>query len=262
MKKLEYIFQETSHKWAIITKDPERPDYIIDTNEYLISSGEDVIILDPGGMEVFPPVFTAVSSEFNPEKINHIFASHQDPDIISSLSLWMEINPQIKCYISWIWNTFVPHFGGKDDTFIPIPDTGMDIPLGDITLKAIPAHHLHSAGNFHLYDPVSKIYFSGDVGSALVNQEEIFVQDFDSHIKHAELFHKRWMGSNRARVNWCERVSKMNIEILAPQHGALYRGENVERFINWFAETEVGLLDTDLNYVDLENGEAESTPAE
>jgi len=32
------------------------------------------------------------------------------------------------------------------------------------------------------------------------------------------------------------------IDLLCPQHGAIYRGADVERFINWFAELEVGQL--------------------
>jgi len=29
---------------------------------------------------------------------------------------------------------------------------------------------------------------------------------------------------------------------MCPQHGAIYRGKDVQRFINWFAELEVGVL--------------------
>ena len=54
----------------------------------------------------------------------------------------------------------MPHFGGQDSTFITIPDPGMTIRLGGLELQAIPAHYLHSSGNFHLYDPKAKILFS------------------------------------------------------------------------------------------------------
>ena len=27
-----------------------------------------------------------------------LFASHQDPDIISSLTLWLEVNRQLRCF--------------------------------------------------------------------------------------------------------------------------------------------------------------------
>lgn len=244
MKTARVIFESGGHKWIALVRDPNRPDYLIDTNEYLVVDGNDAILLDPGGNEIFPAVFSALSTEFDPRKIDKLFSSHQDPDIISSLSLWLEFNPKIKCYISWLWSSFVPHFGGNAETFVSIPDGGIDIMVGSQRLQAIPAHYLHSSGNFHLYDPKAKILFSGDVGAALMppGEDSLFVEDFDRHIRHAEGFHRRWMGSDKAKRDWCNRVSQLDIEMMCPQHGAIYRGEQVRRFIDWFSHLEVGVL--------------------
>lgn len=243
MKKLSFIYENGDHKWAVIARDPERPNYLIDTNEYLISVNDDAILTDPGGMEIFPAVFSAISNSVDPSSIKKLFASHQDPDIISSLSLWLDYNPNLKCYLSWLWASFIPHFGGNDETFIPIPDEGMEINLGNISLKAIPAHYLHSSGNFHLYDPQAKILFSGDVGAAMIPHDEdyLYVHDFDKHRPYIEGFHRRWMGSNQAKNDWCDRVDNMEIEMLCPQHGAIYKGDDVKRFLQWFRELEVGI---------------------
>jgi len=244
MKTAIPLFEDGDHKWLMITRDPNRPDYLIDTNEYLVTSGDEGILLDPGGSEVFPAVFSALSTVYDPRRISRIFASHQDPDIISSLSLWLEFNPDIKCYLSWLWQGFVPHFGGTAETFVPIPDSGMDIVVGSLRLQAVPAHYLHSSGNFHVYDAKAKILFSGDVGAALLppGEDGVFVENFDRHIRHAEAFHRRWMGSNEAKRDWCARVAAMDIDMLCPQHGAVYRGEDVHRFIDWFSRLEVGVL--------------------
>ncbi len=242
MKTIQFIYEDGTHKWAAVARDPSRQPYVIDTNEYLVMNGDHALLCDPGGMEIFPAVFSAISSEFDPRKIGMLFASHQDPDIISSLALWLKVNPELRCYNSWLWSSFIAHFGGTDQTFVNIPDEGMPIALGSLGLQAIPAHYLHSSGNFHLYDAKAKILFSGDIGAALLPQDEagLYVQDFDKHIRHAEGFHRRWMGSNTAKRLWCERVSKMEIEQLCPQHGAIYQGADVARFINWFSELEVG----------------------
>lgn len=243
MKKIRFIYTERDHRWGIIARDPEKPIYMIDTNECLIIHGEEGLLTDPGGMEIFPSVFSAISSSFNVKNIKTIFSSHQDPDIISSLTLWLEVNPELKCYISRLWSTFVPHFGGDNKTLIPIPDEGGILTLDTLRLKMIPAHYLHSAGNFHLYDQKAKIYFSGDVGAALLSGvEDIYVKNFDEHIEHARGFHERWMGSNEARLDWCQRVSELEIDTLVPQHGSIYQGKDVERFINWFSELKVGLF--------------------
>lgn len=242
MKKAVTIYEEGGHRWVVIARDPERPGHVIDTNEYLVSFGKESALLDPGGVEVFPAVFSALAEVIDPRQVTWLFASHQDPDIVSSLSLWLDVNPALRCHVSRLWSSFIPHFGGTAETLIPIPDDGGEIALGALTLRAVPAHYLHSSGNLHLYDEKAAILFSGDVGAALLPEGEsgLFVKDFDRHIRYAEGFHKRWMGSNEAKLEWCERAGRLKIEMLCPQHGAIYQGADVGRFINWFAELKVG----------------------
>lgn len=242
MKKYQTIFEQGDHQWAVITRDPEKPDYLIDTNEYLVIQGDKAILTDPGGMEIFPEVFSAINTEFDARNIQALFSSHQDPDVISSLALWLDFNPNLQCYLSWLWGSFIPHFGGNATTFISIPDEGLDIQLGRLRLRAVPAHYLHSSGNFNLYDPTAKILFSGDIGAALLppGEDDLIVKDFDQHIRHAEGFHRRWMGSNEAKLDWCRRVQDLEIDMLCPQHGAIYQGADVMRFINWFSDLQIG----------------------
>jgi len=244
MKKSQTIFEEGDHQWIMVARDPEKPHYLIDTNEFVIRSGSDALLTDPGGMEIFPAVFSAISKVMDPQDITQLFASHQDPDIISSLALWIEFQPELVCHLSWLWGSFVPHFGGNDKTFSNIPDQGKSFKLNNLELECIPAHYLHSSGNFHLYDRQAKMLFSGDIGAALLPADEsnFVVADFDKHIELARGFHQRWMGSNEAKLQWCERVSALDIDMMCPQHGAIYQGEDVNRFINWFSELPIGIL--------------------
>lgn len=242
MKKATIIYKSGEHQWIAVARDPERPNYLIDTNEYLITDGNTALLTDPGGSEIFAMVFAAICEAFDPARINVLFASHQDPDTISSLSLWLDFKPELKCHLSRLWSNFVPHFGGTDQTLIAIPDEGSEIAVGKLKLRAVPAHYLHSSGNFNLYDPAAKLLFSGDIGAAMLPEElnGLFVKDFDRHIRHAEGFHRRFMGSPEAKRLWCERVAAMEIDMLCPQHGAIYQGADVNRFINWFSELQVG----------------------
>ena len=242
MKKAIEIFREGDHAWTVIARDPERPGHLIDTNEYLITHRDDALLTDPGGLEIFPAVFSAVCTRIDPRTLRALFASHQDPDIISSLSLWLELDPSLRCYASWLWASFIPHFGGSPDTIVPLPDEGAAIPLGRLALQALPAHYLHSSGNFHLWDPAAGILFTGDVGAALFppDRTDPFVKDFDDFVRHAEGFHVRWMGSNEAKRDWCERVARLPVRMLCPQHGAILRDADVQRFVTWFDGLKVG----------------------
>jgi len=83
---------------------------------------------------------------------------------------------------------------------------------------------------------------SGDIGAALLAPgAPIFVEDFRAHIPKIEFFHRRWMPSNSAKNDWIKRVRDLEIDMLAPQHGAIYTGANIAHFLDWFEELEVGI---------------------
>lgn len=245
--KSEKFYSEGQHHWfTIYDQDESR---VIDSNVYAVQIDGHTLLLDPGGFEVFPSVFAALVDVLTPSSIKSAFVSHQDPDIASSLPLWAACNPDITWYTSKLWVGFIRHYGALDANIQGIPDEGGEIVVGTSRLQVIPAHYLHSSANFHLYDPSAKVLFSGDVGAALLPPGHAAFVDrrdmespaaFDAHIKHAEYFHKRWMPSAAAKRDWCERVSKLDIDYLCPQHGAIYTGRNVQRFIDWFDQLEVG----------------------
>lgn len=231
-----------NHRWVMFGRDPGKPEKIIDTNQFLITSGDQSILLDPGGIELFAPMLAATLKYVPIDNITHLFASHQDPDIISSLGLWDQVLPNAKLHCPWLWEGFVRHFGMNNIEYAPIRDQGETIRVGNIDLQLIPAHYLHSSGNFNVYDPVAKILFSGDIGAALEAPDAPFeVENFNDQIDKMQLFHQRWMPSNRAKQDWIRRVRKLDIEIMAPQHGRIFRGENVGKFLDWFEALEVGV---------------------
>lgn len=240
------VFEKGKHRWWVLYDQNEQR--VIDSNVFIMESNEDAIIMDPGGFEIFPYVFTAAAEVVPPSMIRAAFVSHQDPDIASSLPLWNACNDKIVWHMPKLWEGFVRHYGGLEANFSGIPDEGGEITIGGKKLIFVPAHYLHSSANFHVYDPEAKVYFSGDVGAALLSPgHSAFVSSkdpkaFDAHIAHAKYFHQRWMPSNEAKRDWCQRVSQLDIDYLCPQHGAIYEGENVQRFLNWFDSLKVGIV--------------------
>ncbi|MDH4224283.1 MAG: FprA family A-type flavoprotein [Deltaproteobacteria bacterium] len=236
------LYNDGARRWVYLGRDPNKSDTIIDTNQYLIVHNGEGMLLDPGGIETFPSMVSTLSREIELEKITTIFASHQDPDIISSLALWFGLLPNIEVYVPWVWGTFIPHFGGGR-VLKSIPDEGMTFSLGgsnDLTL--VPAHYCHSSGNFSLYDPTAKVLFSGDIGAALLppSLTDIFVSNFSKHTQFMTGFHKRWMPSNEAKNKWVHRVRDLNITLMCPQHGAIFRDGDVKQFQDWFENLDVG----------------------
>ena len=240
MKSTE-IFKDRNHRWIMFGRDESKPEKIIDTNQYLIQAGNRSILLDPGGIELFAPMLAAIVKEISLEHVTDLFASHQDPDIISSLGMWDQSIDKATLHAPWLWEGFIRHFGMDKIQYNPIPDEGMTIQINQLSLQFIPAHYLHASGNYHVYDPAARILMSGDVGAALEPVDApLFVTDFASHIQHMSYFHQRWMPSNIAKNDWIKRVRLLDIDIMAPQHGRMFRGDDVKRFLDWFESLDVG----------------------
>ncbi|MBE0440074.1 MAG: MBL fold metallo-hydrolase [Gammaproteobacteria bacterium] len=240
--RVETLYKKNNHNWMVMGRDPGKRNEVVDTNHYLVQNNGRGILLDPGGVENFSVVAAEFSRHFDLSNIEAIFASHQDPDVISSLSFWIQTNPNLLVYVPKIWVTFITHFGVKIDNIRPIPDEGGTITLGGHDLEAIPAHYLHSSGNLSIYDPGAKILFSGDIGAALLPEDytDLFVTDFASHTQYMEYFHRRWMPSNTAKARWIAEIRKRDVEMICPQHGAIFKGDDVPRFLSWLENLDVG----------------------
>lgn len=58
--KATKIAETSKSEWIMFGRDDEKPDNIIDTNQYMVKSGNRAILLDPGGIELFAPMLAAV----------------------------------------------------------------------------------------------------------------------------------------------------------------------------------------------------------
>ena len=243
--KSKVIFERNGHKWVVIGRDTNKKQEVIDTNEFIIINNDEAVLLDPGGIEIFPQVLTEITKFISTENIKAIFSSHQDPDIASSLALWHDLCDDLEVYCSWIWKGFLSHFGmGNELKLFDIPDKGSVVKIGNgIELSFVPAHYCHSSGNFSVYDPKANIVFSGDIGAALLpgSESDLFVKDFEDHIQYMEGFHKRWMPAQKPLQEWVGRIRHLKPDMICPQHGSIFKGENIEKFLNWLESLEVGV---------------------
>ena len=51
--KTHKLFESGSHTWLMFGRDNEKPDQIIDTNQYLVITKNNALLMDPGGIELF-----------------------------------------------------------------------------------------------------------------------------------------------------------------------------------------------------------------
>ena len=221
------LYEGELHKFILLNESEPGEEDGIRSNQYLVMHGNSGVLLDPGGFGVMPRVLAEMLRYIGPSDLKAIILSHQDPDIVGGISTWLELT-QADIYVSRIWMRFLPHYGIKQmSRFVGVPDGGMKLGVAEgFELDLVPAHFLHSEGQINVYDPVSRILFTGDIGAAMLPESEdyAFVDEFASHLPHIESFHRRYMCSNRAARIWVDAVSKLDISMIAPQHGPIYRG--------------------------------------
>lgn len=240
------LFHRGDHR-VVVFNDLVRGEDGVQANQMLIQRGKHSALLDPGGALLFTPLSMAVARYTPVKQLTYVFASHQDPDVIGSVDRWL-VYSDAKIVCSKLWGRFVPHsvphyLETGDDRYVLLPDEGAELRLGDSTLACVPAHFLHSVGNFNVFDPVSRILFSGDVGASMYDGDNFAaVTDFAAHVPLMAGFHRRYMASNRACRFWVSMVRELNVDMIVPQHGLPFAGRQViDEFLAWLEALECGV---------------------
>lgn len=245
MEPLE-LYRDKQHACLMFTDLFEEDGQAVQANQFLVIDGDQAALIDPGGNQAFNELLMGVGREFPPGKLTYLLASHADPDIIASLDRWMTSTPA-RLVISKLWERFAPYFtksGKTQSRIIGVTDAGGVLPLGRSELVLLPAHFMHSEGNFHFYDPVSRILFTGDLGVSLISgvQAREFVTELAPHIPRMEGFHRRYMASNKILRLWTRMARKLDVKMLVPQHGAPIVGRQaIADFYDWLDGVNCGI---------------------
>jgi flavorubredoxin len=237
----QVLFENTEHKNVLL--EDFTSGQMVQSNQHIIVHGDEAILLDPGGHKLYSQAIDELSKVVPQRKLKHILFSHQDPDIVAAANAWLMVT-EARAYLPQLWVRFIMHFGVDEmvsDRIEPLPDEGRVLDVGGTSMLLLPAHFMHSAGNFQLYDPVAKILYSGDLGASL-GQTYTVVENFEDHLQYMEGFHQRYMASGDVLKRWVAMVRPLDIDIIAPQHGAMLVGEeNVTQFIAWIEGLECGI---------------------
>lgn len=242
------LFDNGSHRCVAFT-DLVMGDEGVQANQFLIVDNGQGALIDPGGDLLYTPLWLDVVQHLPLSGIRWILASHQDPDIIGAVGRWLANTPaQVAC--SRLWGRFVPHNVSNyqqnrlgDERYVLLPDKGGVLALGTAQIVALPAHFMHSVGNFSFFDPISRILFSGDIGSSLVpsGQPCLTLPEFSPEQHGTRAFHQRYMASNRVTRLWVHMVRQLQPAMLIPQHGHRLCGQAIPDFLHWLENLPCGV---------------------
>jgi flavorubredoxin len=67
------------------------------------------------------------------------------------------------------------------------------------------------------------------------------IDDWNEQVKAMQGFHQRYMSSNRAVSAFLRNIAGLPIKAIVPQHGVIYRGEEVRQFLQWLGALPCGV---------------------
>lgn len=196
-------------------------------NPYLLIDDDDVVLIDPGSIPHFPIVMRKVIDLVNPERISLIVVGHQDPDVCGNLAVVEDVINRSDLKVAAHSNTIrlIRHYGLRSDLYsVDEHDYAFRLNSGR-TLRFMFTPYLHSPGAIVTYDEKTKSLFSSDIFGALSEQWSLF--DCKGFPQHMDTWHQRYMPSSRILKPCMERLERLAIDRILPQHGSVIEGAQV-----------------------------------
>lgn len=232
-------------------------DSIFHANPYLrVFEGEDAssgqhrrfnFLIDPGSSSDFAIVSQKVSQVIGGLKnVSAIYLNHQDPDV-GSITPLITARFARKASIVCSEDTFrlAVHQGLMKDRFIPTERarSGMiALPTGH-RVQVVPSPYCHFRGAVMLYDPTTRVLFTGDLFGGLTEKGPGRLDAIEDDWRGIRAFHQIYMPSNLALRRTIDAIRKLDPfpEVLAPQHGVIARGDLVKEWLDRMYHLPVGL---------------------
>ena len=210
-------------------------------------------LIDPGSSSDFSIVSQKVSRVIGGLKnVSAIYLNHQDPDV-GSITPLITARFARKASIVCSEDTFrlAVHQGLMKDRFIPTERarSGMiALPTGH-RVQVVPSPYCHFRGAVMLYDPSTRVLFTGDLFGGLTEKGPGRLDATEDDWRGIRAFHQIYMPSNMALRRTIDAIRRLDPfpEVLAPQHGVIARGDLVKEWLDRMYHLPVGLDISDEN---------------
>lgn len=218
-------------------------------NPYLIVEGDEAVLLDGGSRTDFSTVMLKIlQTGIDPKNINRLIYHHYDPDLCGSIIHLEDVidSSNLKIISHNENNVFIKYYAPASPR-VCISDLNYEYTFrSGRTLKFIRTPYSHSAGSFVTYDESTKTLFSSDIFGSLGKnwsliieikpeckicdvKEKCSIDGKECNLHGMKNFHRRIMTSSIALKYAMKQIEKLDIELIAPQHGSIiYKKEDIE----------------------------------
>jgi flavorubredoxin len=208
-------------------------------NAYLIKGSEKVALIDtvdPTKTDVLIDNLVRAGAE----KIDYIISHHAEQDHSGSIPDILIVYPDAKVVTNpKCKEMLMDMLGVEEEKFITVED-GEELSLGDKNLKFVYIPWVHWPETMGTYLKEDKILFSCDFFGSHLATGSLFVKDEATVYEAAKRYYAEIMMPFRSNIKKnIEKISSLNIEIIAPSHGPLYDRPKfiIDAYKDWISES-------------------------
>jgi flavorubredoxin len=208
-------------------------------NAYLIID-EKITLIDTVKHYLYDEMIERISDIIDPTKIDYIISNHVEMDHSGGLPKLMEVATNAKLITSPKGKAgLIAHY--KKDWDFQIAKSGESLNIGKRNLNFVLTPMVHWPDNMVTYIPEEKLLFSNDaLGQHYASSERFDDEtDFDIVMEEAKKYYANIvMPYGRQVQGVLKAVADLDIDIIAPSHGVIWRTfvpEIIEKYKKWSA---------------------------
>jgi flavorubredoxin len=208
-------------------------------NAYLILADK-VTLIDTVKAPFKEEMMSRISSVIDPKKIEIIISNHTEMDHSGCLpEVVKEVEPE-KVFASVMGVKGLNEHFGINREVIPLK-TGDEISLGNMTMSFIETRMLHWPDSMFSYLKERKLLFSQDAFGMHMASDERFADELPADLleyEGATYYANILLPYSQLVLNLIEKVKKsgLELEIVAPDHGPVWRGKNITHIIGRYQD--------------------------
>jgi glyoxylase-like metal-dependent hydrolase (beta-lactamase superfamily II)/tetratricopeptide (TPR) repeat protein len=207
---------------------------------YLISNGDESILIDPGSMIQLDKLIQKIQMTCNFSDIKYIILHHQDPDLCAAVpTLETYINRDDLTIVTHSrMSVLIKHYGIKAK-YYNIDQHDFLLQTKNRELQFYTTPYCHSPGAFVTYDVKTKVLFSSDIFGGLEESWSFYAGD--DYFSYIEGFHMAYMPSRDILNYALRKIEELDIDLIAPQHGSIITREKIKPLIQKMKLMNCGL---------------------
>ncbi|MCD4830376.1 MAG: FprA family A-type flavoprotein [Anaerohalosphaeraceae bacterium] len=207
-------------------------------NAFIVKGSEKTALIDTVDPEMTPTLIKNII-QADIEKIDYIICHHGEQDHSGSAAEILRLYPDAKIVTNAKCKAMlIDLLCIAEDKFEVIAD-GDSLSLGDKMLEFVFTPWVHWPETFCSWLVEDKILFSCDFFGSHIASSDLFVKNEDKIYESAKRYFAEIMMPFRTAIRGnIEKISKFDIEIIAPSHGSLYDKPSfiIDAYKEWISD--------------------------